>query len=63
VYFNLVLKLSGEGLEYSWIDVLQKQQLLVNLDPESPILGSYIPAILEVLKERDLLNTSNPNGQ
>lgn len=58
VYFNLVLKLPGEGLEYSWLDVLQKQQLLVNLDPESPLLGSYTPAILEAMRERDL-KTSN----
>lgn len=57
VYFNLVLKLPGEGLEYSWIDVLQRQQLLPTLDPESPIMGSLVPSVLRVLKERENLNT------
>lgn len=57
VYFNLVLKLPGEGLEYSWIDVLQRQQLLPTLDPESPIMGSLVPAVLRVLKERENPNT------
>jgi hypothetical protein len=59
VYFNLVLKLPREGLVYSWIDVLQKQQFLENLDPESPSIGSYVPAILEVLKERENFNPSS----
>lgn len=57
VYFNLVLKLPGEGLEYSWIDVLQRQQLLPMLDPESPIMGSFVPAVQRVLKERENPNT------
>lgn len=57
VYFNLVLKLPGEGLEYSWIDVLQRQRLLPTLDPESPIMGSLVPGVLRVLKERENPNT------
>jgi hypothetical protein len=59
VYFNLVLKLPGEGIEYSWIDVLRKQDLLLNLDANGPI-GRFTPYVLRILKEREIPTASTP---
>lgn len=56
-YFNLVLKLPGEGIEYSWIDVLEKQELLLNLDSNGPI-GRFTPYVLRILKEREIPTAS-----
>lgn len=54
VYFNLILELPGEGLEYSLLDILKRPQLK-ELTFESPILEKLAPAMLKELKaERGL---------
>jgi hypothetical protein len=49
IYFNLMLQLPGEGLEYSWLDVLKRQQLHLNIHPEG-IIAKDEPYAFELLK-------------
>jgi hypothetical protein len=49
VYFNLVLQLPGEGLEYSWLDVMKRQQLHVDIASRN-IIQQASPAAYEALK-------------
>lgn len=50
VYFNLMLQLPGEGLEYSWLDVLKRQQLHLNMYSPGP-LADLAPSAFEALKQ------------
>lgn len=60
VYFNLVLQLPGEGLEYSWLDVMKRQKLHINIHPDG-IIGQDSPLAYEALKTVEpTISTSEP---
>lgn len=49
VYFNLVLQLPGQGLEYSWLDVMKKQELHISAPSYGGPLASCEPEAFEAL--------------
>ena len=49
VYFNLMLRLPGKGLEYSFLDILKQQKIGPEIADEYSILAQSVPEAVEAL--------------